>query len=114
MTTCTRPISMSNNQRASIISSPLLNSVAESIVIFRPMTQDGCLSARSRVMFGKSSFGVCRKGPPEAVSQSLRTEADGLPKEEDRKSTRLNSSHTVISYAVFCLKKKNHADHQLL
>src|SRR5437588_9808086 len=26
---------------------------------------------------------------------------------EDRKSTRLNSSHTVISYAVFCLKKKN-------
>src|SRR3989454_8161011 len=27
-------------------------------------------------------------------------------KEEDRKSTRLNSSHLVISYAVFCLKKK--------
>src|SRR5260221_5452595 len=26
--------------------------------------------------------------------------------EEDRKSTRLNSSHTVISYAVLCLKKK--------
>src|SRR5260221_5043384 len=26
----------------------------------------------------------------------------------DRKSTRLNSSHTVISYAVFCLKKQNH------
>ena len=26
--------------------------------------------------------------------------------EEDRKSTRLNSSHTTISYAVFCLKKK--------
>src|SRR5437588_2903045 len=25
---------------------------------------------------------------------------------QDRKSTRLNSSHTVISYAVFCLKKK--------
>src|SRR5437588_4517520 len=33
---------------------------------------------------------------------------DRLPKNEyrDRKSTRLNSSHTVISYAVFCLKKK--------
>src|SRR5436190_11307277 len=31
---------------------------------------------------------------------------------EDRKSTRLNSSHTVISYAVFCLKKKkNTASH---
>src|SRR5438034_8672346 len=29
------------------------------------------------------------------------------PAGRDRKSTRLNSSHTVISYAVFCLKKKN-------
>src|SRR5260221_6773942 len=29
------------------------------------------------------------------------------PCHRDRKSTRLNSSHTVISYAVFCLKKKN-------
>src|SRR5260221_9356680 len=28
----------------------------------------------------------------------------------DRKSTRLNSSHTVISYAVFCLKKKIHIE----
>src|SRR5256885_9608478 len=28
------------------------------------------------------------------------------PDQEDRKSTRLNSSHLVISYAVFCLKKK--------
>src|SRR3712207_8901475 len=34
--------------------------------------------------------------PPEEVEQS-----------EDRKSTRLNSSHANISYAVFCLKKKN-------
>src|SRR3712207_7960019 len=30
------------------------------------------------------------------------------PSEADRKSTRLNSSHANISYAVFCLKKKNH------
>src|SRR3712207_8925364 len=29
----------------------------------------------------------------------------------DRKSTRLNSSHANISYAVFCLKKKNHRTH---
>src|SRR5256885_4230632 len=29
------------------------------------------------------------------------------PRRADRKSTRLNSSHLVISYAVFCLKKKN-------
>src|SRR5256885_3682336 len=31
---------------------------------------------------------------------------DDLPAVGDRKSTRLNSSHLVISYAVFCLKKK--------
>src|SRR5476649_2557833 len=31
----------------------------------------------------------------------------GSPPCSDRKSTRLNSSHTVTSYAVFCLKKKN-------
>src|SRR5690349_22463140 len=33
-----------------------------------------------------------------------------LPK--DRKSTRLNSSHVEISYAVFCLKKKTRLDHE--
>src|SRR2546430_7488692 len=32
----------------------------------------------------------------------------------DRKSTRLNSSHSQISYAVFCLKKKNNSLHSLL
>src|SRR2546426_8104360 len=32
--------------------------------------------------------------------------AGGRPSRRDRKSTRLNSSHLVISYAVFCLKKK--------
>src|SRR3712207_9309470 len=34
----------------------------------------------------------------------FRTQKPGAP---DRKSTRLNSSHANISYAVFCLKKKN-------
>src|SRR5438034_8167145 len=43
--------------------------------------------------------------PPES--------ADGIvTKRTDRKSTRLNSSHTVISYAVFCLKKKKHNNDQ--
>src|SRR6266446_182850 len=32
----------------------------------------------------------------------------------DRKSTRLNSSHLVISYAVFCLKKKKHEEKVLV
>src|SRR2546427_9200401 len=37
----------------------------------------------------------------------LSTTASGDPQNEpDRKSTRLNSSHSQISYAVFCLKKK--------
>src|SRR5438034_2466122 len=35
-----------------------------------------------------------------------RVPADQIGHTVDRKSTRLNSSHTVISYAVFCLKKK--------
>src|SRR5438034_3460143 len=36
----------------------------------------------------------------------VRERAVARDRELDRKSTRLNSSHTVISYAVFCLKKK--------
>src|SRR5260221_10751021 len=36
----------------------------------------------------------------------LRRDRRPDPPKIDRKSTRLNSSHTVISYAVFCLKKK--------
>src|SRR2546430_8334709 len=50
--------------------------------------------------------------PPEAPA--LRRAAAGTPgagrrrrRRRDRKSTRLNSSHSQISYAVFCLKKKN-------
>src|SRR5256885_8908968 len=35
-----------------------------------------------------------------------RTDVRGVVLRRDRKSTRLNSSHLVISYAVFCLKKK--------
>src|SRR2546430_13387453 len=36
-----------------------------------------------------------------------RGRGDAAPGRPDRKSTRLNSSHSQISYAVFCLKKKN-------
>src|SRR2546422_3772483 len=38
---------------------------------------------------------------------SIAMAASMMPIEGDRKSTRLNSSHGYISYAVFCLKKKN-------
>src|SRR5207244_11869003 len=41
----------------------------------------------------------CRQRPPCRRNTLAR----------DRKSTRLNSSHQIISYAVFCLKKKNQA-----
>src|SRR3712207_8075395 len=40
-----------------------------------------------------------------------RGRRDPLWARADRKSTRLNSSHANISYAVFCLKKKNNTDH---
>src|SRR5437879_10654346 len=44
-----------------------------------------------------------------------RRRLPGLPffRRTDRKSTRLNSSHRCISYAVFCLKKKKKTDEQI-
>src|SRR5690625_4349653 len=48
-----------------------------------------------------------------AVAYNEAGKAEGylIYKVKDRKSTRLNSSHVAISYAVFCLKKKNHKYH---
>src|SRR5258708_13646246 len=46
-----------------------------------------------------------------AISVNEPKSVEGVMKraeQRDRKSTRLNSSHQIISYAVFCLKKKNH------
>src|SRR2546421_4772938 len=47
---------------------------------------------------------VVASGTPEELRE--RTGAGNLEDALDRKSTRLNSSHDQISYAVFCLKKK--------
>src|SRR3712207_7657621 len=44
------------------------------------------------------------QGPLARATQDYPPQATGV--DEDRKSTRLNSSHANISYAVFCLKKK--------
>src|SRR5260221_6178383 len=44
---------------------------------------------------------------------TYRASASRRSPDRDRKSTRLNSSHTVISYAVFCLKKKKYQDKAL-
>src|SRR2546426_2881603 len=51
------------------------------------------------------------RGDERALEFSVHLEAasyarSGAAEGQDRKSTRLNSSHLVISYAVFCLKKK--------
>src|SRR5690349_23462191 len=50
----------------------------------------------ARELYGQAQRAPARRRPPRA--------GDPRP---DRKSTRLNSSHVEISYAVFCLKKKN-------
>src|SRR5688500_19642867 len=53
---------------------------------------------RSRVRVGQVHLHALRHAPDTSSAD---------PGSTDRKSTRLNSSHLVISYAVFCLKKKN-------
>src|SRR5947207_11688271 len=72
-------------------------------------TEPGCLyygfSFNGDIMF-------CREGYQDADAALAHLQnvgpllAEFQKLTEDRKSTRLNSSHTVISYAVFCLKKK--------
>src|SRR2546427_809601 len=63
-------------------------------------------------------FGLCWCGwqtvgsaPDEKWFHRVANRRNGLI---DRKSTRLNSSHSQISYAVFCLKKKNNKDLSLV
>src|SRR5436305_8910646 len=54
--------------------------------------------------------GIAKEGfDGEAMKQPMTGELGAIVEGEDRKSTRLNSSHVRISYAVFCLKKKNKA-----
>src|SRR5256885_11649158 len=58
--------------------------------------------------------GLVRPGPsqwvPDGRPEHLREACEASL---DRKSTRLNSSHLVISYAVFCLKKKKQSSERL-
>src|SRR5690606_40518764 len=67
-------------------------------------------SYRGRTSAGTSGGSPCPQS--EASSGSLTTtpcppvSGQRVRREADRKSTRLNSSHVKISYAVFCLKKK--------
>src|SRR5690349_22673925 len=60
----------------------------------------GVLKVRLYRPFSVASFAAALPRTVRAIAVLDRTK-------EDRKSTRLNSSHVEISYAVFCLKKKN-------
>ena len=79
--------SSSNSQRASITSSALFISVAESIVIFGPICQVGCLRASSGVTSASSAADLPRNGPPDDVRMTRRTSwrPPGLERLEDRR-----------------------------
>src|SRR5256885_3557955 len=53
--------------------------------------------------------GFARRGELTVFADHADEGLGGAREAADRKSTRLNSSHLVISYAVFCLKKKKHS-----
>src|SRR2546427_7653297 len=56
-----------------------------------------------------------RGGPPRDETRALKGLREEKRKRDgDRKSTRLNSSHSQISYAVFCLKKKKNKQQRLI
>src|SRR5258708_22002118 len=73
------------------------------------LTQDDVIVTRQN---GSAILPGCTRKAVVALAEErqLRVEERAFSVEEalDRKSTRLNSSHQIISYAVFCLKKKKH------
>src|SRR2546422_4791292 len=67
------------------------------------------LRDRSRSLLGAAAAAVAfgsRPHQPELRFGGLHSASGAAGDDRDRKSTRLNSSHGYISYAVFCLKKK--------
>src|SRR5256885_11530333 len=67
--------------------------------LFRSQTEFGAVGPVNKINQPKPYV-------PYNVFGSIRLHWSGHAHKTDRKSTRLNSSHLVISYAVFCLKKK--------
>src|SRR5436305_10660726 len=70
---------------------------------------------RSSDLIGAITLAIPRKTKWWRRSSAGRAEGasiflEAIEAKPDRKSTRLNSSHVRISYAVFCLKKKNNTD----
>src|SRR5438034_6178319 len=86
---------------------PLLSSVfftdPPTPAIYTLSLHDALPILRVRGPRGLRRGGTARRLEPRSVVDR----SDSRLLLPDRKSTRLNSSHTVISYAVFCLKKKN-------
>src|SRR3712207_8376959 len=64
------------------------------------------LAISERLRAQVRGLGQAQRNAQDAVSM-VQTAEGSLSEVQDRKSTRLNSSHANISYAVFCLKKKN-------
>src|SRR3989454_9149990 len=75
-----------------------------------PISARGTLSpdrpTRLPARGARTRFRPLRRPAPPSLTSSLRRRRTRQARVLDRKSTRLNSSHLVISYAVFCLKKK--------
>src|SRR3712207_7143766 len=72
-------------------------------VLIGALGEDKASGVIDRILFGRSSKGLeaLKWMDARAVAELIRQEHP-----QDQKSTRLNSSHANISYAVFCLKKK--------
>src|SRR5690349_21922134 len=71
----------------------------------RDWSSDVCSSDLQTVRGGPHGAPVTQSPPRHTLSPQARPHAPQFAS-SDRKSTRLNSSHVEISYAVFCLKKK--------
>src|SRR5439155_20791045 len=74
-------------------------SLHDALPIWRPGTTLPTPRNRRRPSCSNSGF------PPKKSPRSSKS-SEPINPQPDRKSTRLNSSHVAISYAVFCLKKK--------
>src|SRR5690606_40799894 len=85
----------------------LLRETFQQDVCFRLIAKAGALQDADADA-ARGSVGERLEQPPAMIAAQFGQSFFGQPHfVEDRKSTRLNSSHVKISYAVFCLKKKN-------
>src|SRR3712207_9442595 len=77
-------------------------SLHDALPIYLPIR----LGTPSHPTSARVTWRITRSRPPAGTPATPRALEPRGPLREDRKSTRLNSSHANISYAVFCLKKK--------